>query len=257
MPIDFHAEANRYTYTTRTADESWQQAILALVMPQGKRVVDIGCGGGIYSHAWVQLGATSVCGVDFSEQMILAARAHLSGVPQVTFQQGNARSTGLPDGCADIVFARALLHHITELSACVDEAYRLLVPGGCYIIQDRTVEDVQLAGSPEHIRGYFFACFPRLLSVEAARRPQAAALQAALRAAGLTPIPPRTLWEIRQTYPHATALAEDLRQRTGRSILHELTDDELATLVAHIVTQLPADTPVVEQDRWTLWCGVR
>jgi hypothetical protein len=38
-----------------------------------------------------------------------------------------------------------------------------------------------------------------------------------------------------------------LRQVTGRSILHELTDAELTALVAFIATQIPHDEPIVEK----------
>lgn len=257
MPIDFHAETNRHTYATREADLSWRQTVTALVDPRGKRVVDVGCGGGIYTQAWAQLGAASVQGIDFSTPILHAAAARLSGVVNIAFRQGDACATGLPDGCADIVFARALLHHITDLSACLREAHRLLTPTGVYIIQDRTPEDVQLAGSREHIRGYFFARFPRLYEVEAARRPRHTAILAALPQAGFAATRTLTFWETRQTYPHFAALAEDLRQRTGRSILHELTDADLTALIAFLAARLPPDAPIVEQDRWTLWCATR
>ncbi|MGE3536887.1 MAG: class I SAM-dependent methyltransferase [Candidatus Tectimicrobiota bacterium] len=257
MPIDFHTEQNRYTYATRQAHVSWQRAITALVEPQGKRVVDIGCGGGIYAQAWAHLGAASVRGVDFAAQMVQVATEGARHLPQISFSQGNALNTGLPDGCADIVFARALVHHVGDLPACLAEAYRLLSPGGVYIIQDRTLEDVRIPGSREHLRGYFFSCFPRLLAVEAARRPHAETVLAALAHAGFTQAQSTVCWEIRQTYPDAEALSADLRQRTGRSILHELSDAELARLIDVITAQLPAHTPVVEQDRWTLWWAAR
>ncbi len=257
MPIDFHAAHNRYTYTTREADVSWRRAVLAIVNPQGKRVVDVGCGGGIYTQAWAQLGAATVHGVDFSRHMVQAATECVRVCSQVSFSQGNAVATGLPTGCADIVFARALVHHLGDLSACLVEAHRLLAPSGVYIIQDRTVEDVQVAGSQAHIRGYFFTCFPRLLTVEAARRPQRETLLNALHQNGFVHPSTAMFWETRQIYNDVSALAADIRQRTGRSILHELNDAELATLVDFIVAQLPPRVPVIEQDRWTLWWATR
>jgi ubiquinone/menaquinone biosynthesis C-methylase UbiE len=257
MPIDFHAATNRDTYTTRQAEPGWHRTITAIVNPLGKRVVDIGCGGGIYTQAWAQLGAATVCGIDFSEQMLQAATARLSAMAKVSLQRGDAVTTGLPSGCADIVFARALLHHISDLSACLREAYRLLAPAGVYIIQDRTVDDVQIAGSRQHIRGYFFARFPHLLDVEVARRPRHNVLVDALQQVGFTTTQTLTLWETRQTYPHFAALAADLRQRTGRSILHELSDADLVALIAFIAEQLPPAEPVCEQDRWTLWYATR
>ena len=76
MPINFHDKANATTYAARTADESWLDQmgkVLAGSLPD--QVADIGCGGGIYSRGWKALGAKSVVGIDFSQQMIDDARA--------------------------------------------------------------------------------------------------------------------------------------------------------------------------------------
>lgn len=77
-PINFHDEKNRNSYASRHADESWQRTMQQLVNPKGMRVADIGCGGGIYASAWVDLVAEHVIGVDSSRVMVEAARAHLA-----------------------------------------------------------------------------------------------------------------------------------------------------------------------------------
>jgi SAM-dependent methyltransferase len=203
------------------------------------------------------LGAAEVTGVDFSEQMVQAATERFQAVPHLTFQRGDAAATGLRDGCADIVFARALIHHLADLSAAFKEACRLLAPGGMYIIQERTPEDIQQAASRQHIRGYFFERFPRLLALEMSRRPRVQDVMDRLQQAGFTGSQSLTFWETRQIYPNAAALAADLSARTGRSILHELDDAELADLIAFITRQLSQDDAIVEQDRWTLWWATR
>ncbi|MBV8189533.1 MAG: class I SAM-dependent methyltransferase [Alphaproteobacteria bacterium] len=114
MTIDFHAEANRSTYTGRRADPGWAEAMRGIVEPSAKSVADIGCGGGIYSRAWRALGAASVVGVDFSAAMVDAAREQAVGDAQLSFGQGDAAATGLPSTSADIVFARALVHHLSD-----------------------------------------------------------------------------------------------------------------------------------------------
>lgn len=256
MPINFHAAANHESYATRGASDGWRTAVRELVDVRGKRVVDVGCGGGIYACAWAGLGAAHVAGVDFSAEQVAAARAHSASYPNVTFTQGEAAATGLPDACADLVFARALLHHLSDLAPAVREAARLLVPGGMYLAQDRTPDDVALSGSPEHLRGYFFARFPRLREFELARRPRREAVLGAMEAAGFQGVTHQTLWETRRVYPTFDALADDLRARTGRSLLHELSDAELDALIAYLRERLPA-THIAERDRWTLWWGTR
>jgi hypothetical protein len=66
------------------------------------------------------------------------------------------------------------------------------------------------------------------------------------------------LWETRYVHQNIAALNRDLAQRTGRSILHELTDRELSELIMFINCKLknPAD-PIIEKDSWTLWIAVK
>jgi len=256
MAIDFHAKANRSTYTGRRADAGWVEAIRHITDPTGKRVADIGCGGGIYSLAWREIGAGDIVGIDFSEEMVAAAREQAGGLDRIAFRQGDATATGLPSASVDIVFQRALVHHLKSYEPCFAEAGRLLLPGGRLIVQDRTPADVQLPGSAEHIRGYFFECFPRLLTVEAARRPTDAAVRDALRATGFGATESHLLWEVRRTYGNRQQLAQDLAGRTGRSILHDLDDREIEALIDHVEARLPADRPIIEKDRWTLWSAV-
>lgn len=142
--IDSHAEKNRYTYATREAQPDWVSATRSIVYPDGKYLVDIGCGGGIYSTALANICAVEITGVDFSEQMVLTAAETNAARVGVTFRQG--AHTGLP-----IVFERALIYHLKDYGDCCREAHRILVSRGDYIIQDRTPDDVLAPGSPEYM----------------------------------------------------------------------------------------------------------
>lgn len=257
MAIDFHDPQNRTTYASREADSSWVQAITALIEPVGLQVADIGCGGGIYSSAFLDQGARSVVGVDFSQAMISGAQERNAGREGIEFRQGDARATGLPSESVDLVFQRALIHHLADYEACFAEARRLLVPGGALLVQDRTAEDVQQPASDFHLRGYFFECFPRLLEVELKRRPDTIKVQAAMQAAGFVNLQSSTVWEDRRYYNSFEEYAQELAQRTGRSILHELSDTELQELIDYIRARVPVNQSFVERDCWTLWLGKR
>lgn len=250
--IDFHDARNRRTYSGRVADISWRVAMRELVDAEGADVVDVGCGGGIYTRAWHDLGAATVTGVDFSWPILDAGRESHGDLPGVTFRLGDAVATGLPDRCADVVFERALVHHLTDLRAAAGEAARLLRTGGTLLVQDRTPEDVAQPGSVGHPRGWPFEVFPHLLGVEQQRRPAAPVLADVLIDVGLGPVDTTSLWEVRRRYDDREDYLVERGQRTGRSILHELSDAELRHLVEQLRRRLPRG-PVVERDRWTLW----
>jgi hypothetical protein len=112
--IDLHDAHNRESYASRDADPGWMDVVRDIIAPAGRSVLDIGCGGGIYSRAWRQLSAAAVIGVDVSAAMVDAARDHCAGMDGLAFLQGDARAAGLPDDCADVVFERALIHHIRD-----------------------------------------------------------------------------------------------------------------------------------------------
>jgi SAM-dependent methyltransferase len=243
VPSDFRDPANRRTYSDREADASWRGAVSALVDPADAHVVDVGCGGGTYLRAWHELGAATVTGVDSSVPILDAARESHGHLPGVAFREGDAAGTGLAAGSADVVFERALIHHVPDLGAVAAEAARILRPGGILLIQDRTPEDVAQPGSADHPRGWLFDLFPRLLDVENGRRADASQVGAALASAGFEDVTATTLWEVRRRYADKEDYLAEIAARTGRSILHELSDDELVMLV--------------EQDRWTVWRAVR
>lgn len=255
MTIDFHSKHNRGTYASRYANPSWKQAMLGIVDPCGITVADIGCGGGIYARAWQELGAETVIGVDFSSQMIEDARQANADLDDVSFCTGEAASTGIPDNSVDVVFSRAVIHHLPELDPACAEARRILKPGGTVIVQDRTADDVMLPPSPEHLRGYFFDVFPRLLDTERRRRPSTGDITDCMRENGFTGVVTIPLSEQRVTYQSWSDLESDLRGRTGRSILHELDDDELDTLIGYIHGKVNGAFPLTEVDRWTVWTG--
>ncbi|ASS76628.1 SAM-dependent methyltransferase [Tumebacillus algifaecis] len=261
MAINFHAERNRFTYARRHADVSWTAMIEKLVDVRGKHAVDIGCGGGIYSRAFANLGAASVTGIDFSAEMLAGARAQTAGYPQITYQNGDAQVTGLADASCDLILKRALTHHIKaeELTATFAEALRILRPGGTLLIQNRTPEDCLMPGNENHLRGYFFELYPRLIEREIKRRHSSETMLSCLQAAGFTGLEVHEMWETRKVYSDLEDLAADLLTRTGRSILHELSDPELQELVAHIQEQMfkRGIQEVLEQDRWTIWKAVK
>ncbi|MFD1019937.1 class I SAM-dependent methyltransferase [Thalassobacillus hwangdonensis] len=253
MPIDFHNEANRYSYSGRSVDPSWVDLFQKLVDTYHiEYPIDIGCGGGIYSRVLASIGTIRVLGLDQSAPIINTAKQH-SDDPRLSFQQGDALCTGLPSSSHDMVLQRALVHHINNLEACVKEANRLLNTEGIYVIQDRTPEDCFLPGSSQHIRGYFFEKYPQLKKLEKQRRHTSQKVKHTLEENGFLLLKEHKFWEVRRNYENKVEWKEELLSRKGRSILHELKEDELLVLEDMISPHLPESTPIVEKDRWTIW----
>ena len=112
--MNFQSPDTRRTYSERSVDEGWRAWCRQYLAPENKDVVDIGCGGGIYSLGFISLGARTVKGVDSSAQYLEEARLASLTETKLSFALGSAIASGLPDACADIVFQRAVIHHLSE-----------------------------------------------------------------------------------------------------------------------------------------------
>ncbi|MFB5192050.1 class I SAM-dependent methyltransferase [Alicyclobacillus fastidiosus] len=256
--MDFHSDRVKYMYSGRNVHLQWVRAVREWLCVDGLQVVDLGCGGGLYDEAWIAAGARSVVGVDASAVMIEAAREAYGTRSDISFAVADARATGLEGNAYDVVFSRAVIHHmqLREVTELLREAYRLLRSGGSVLVQDRTVEDVLLPGAPDHIRGYFFEMYPRLRDVEVRRRHAVSEVSTAFAEAGLCRVSVERMWETRSEYSDFQGLERDLLARAGRSILHELSDAELRALVANIRKKLRC-RPIVDRDRWTVWRAIK
>jgi len=101
-------------------------ALLPLVA--GKTILDIACGTG-YGSQLMARTATKVHGVDRSDEALGYARTH-HGASNVEFIQGDALAIPLPDASVDIVVSLETIEHVSDHSAFLAEARRVLRPGG-------------------------------------------------------------------------------------------------------------------------------
>jgi 2-polyprenyl-6-hydroxyphenyl methylase / 3-demethylubiquinone-9 3-methyltransferase len=96
-----------------------------------KRVLDIGCGGGILTEAMAALGA-EVTGIDLGQAPLAVAKLHLkeSG-RQVDYQQISAEELAQQrPGAFDVVTCLEMLEHVPDPASTIDACSRLLKPGG-------------------------------------------------------------------------------------------------------------------------------
>ena len=103
----------------------------ALGLPTtGLDIVDVGCGAGTQTLMWAADGHRAQ-GIDISAPLIeLARRRAEEGGLAVRFHVGSATALDLPDASVDIVLVSELLEHLPQWQPCVDEALRVLRPGG-------------------------------------------------------------------------------------------------------------------------------
>jgi 2-polyprenyl-6-hydroxyphenyl methylase/3-demethylubiquinone-9 3-methyltransferase len=101
----------------------------------GKRVLDIGCGGGILAEALAQRGA-GVTGIDMAEQSLKVARLHLHESDlEIDYQLSTAEAFADQHAAGfDVVTCLEMLEHVPDPAAIIDAAVRLLKPGGCLIL---------------------------------------------------------------------------------------------------------------------------
>ena len=93
-------------------------------------VADIGCGAGAQSFIWANHGH-QVFGLDVSEQLIGLARARTKDLRTLpAFMVGSATTLPWTDGSMDLVLLPELLEHVPDWKSVVDEAIRVLKPGG-------------------------------------------------------------------------------------------------------------------------------
>jgi 2-polyprenyl-6-hydroxyphenyl methylase / 3-demethylubiquinone-9 3-methyltransferase len=97
----------------------------------GRRVLDIGCGGGILAEAMAKAGAT-VKGIDLSDKALVVARLHgiESGVP-VDYEAISAEALAEREPASfDVVTCMEMLEHVPEPALVVSACKALVKPGG-------------------------------------------------------------------------------------------------------------------------------
>jgi len=125
---------------------------------QGKRLIDIGCGPGIYSVEFAKRGA-DVLGIDISRKMLEEARKNAEPLSlKLTLCKADAYSIPCPNNSFDItVIILAILNR-----KIIKEAVRTLKPDGLLLISDThpIIEAIgewenDKIGAPRIIRDYF------------------------------------------------------------------------------------------------------
>jgi 2-polyprenyl-6-hydroxyphenyl methylase/3-demethylubiquinone-9 3-methyltransferase len=107
----------------------WIDDLAALA---GKRVLDVGCGGGILSDSMARRGA-DVLGIDLAHKPLKVAQLHAieAATPNVAYREVavEALAEEMPAGF-DVVTCMEMIEHVPDPSSIVAACGRLLKPGG-------------------------------------------------------------------------------------------------------------------------------
>ena len=97
----------------------------------GKKVLDVGCGGGILAEAMARRGA-QVTGIDLSDKALRVAELHLlESQLDVRYEKAMAEEYAtVHAGAYDVVTCMELLEHVPQPESMVAACARLTRPGG-------------------------------------------------------------------------------------------------------------------------------
>lgn len=106
----------------------------ALLSQSGmERILDLGCANGWNMSRFAQYGRTAV-GIDMVPERVRLASAHGPALVASGLQVPAA------NGAFDVVYVQHVLHHIGDVQAALNEARRVLRPGGLLFLIE-TIED--------------------------------------------------------------------------------------------------------------------
>lgn len=117
------------TYKDKNTDyptKFCKQIIEECNIQKGSKILDIGCGDGAFASAFSKLGMV-VFGIDISESAKSSLGENLKTCNLLIKPYPYENET------FDFIFSKSVVEHLREPDILIDEAYRLLKPGGTFI----------------------------------------------------------------------------------------------------------------------------
>lgn len=129
------------------------------------QLLDVATGGGHVAKLFAPV-AGQVTAFDLTEEMLATAKAfiHKNGFGNVTFVHGDAEHMPFADGQFDRVACRIAAHHFPDVASFVNEAFRVLRPGGALLLIDNVAperaeydqfyNEIEKVRDPSHFRAW-------------------------------------------------------------------------------------------------------
>lgn len=132
----FNSEAGKWDhYRSELFGDRFDLQALAGLLNPAWTVADVGCGTGQLVEAMAPF-VTRVFAIDPSSAMLKAAKQRLGKTANVELKRGGAEALPIEDGTVDAVTIVLVLHHLNDPPAALEEAARVLKPGGRLLVVD-------------------------------------------------------------------------------------------------------------------------
>lgn len=139
----------------------------------GARVLDVGCGNGLWLSAARQ-GCGWAVGLDLSLGMLEASRVNLGA--DLAVVQADAEALPLASGTAKGILAMHMLYHVPHLERALEEICRVLAPGGWALVTTNSGTPTRSAElyhqAVEAVTGNAFDYFLPLFAFDGASAPE-------------------------------------------------------------------------------------
>jgi len=193
---------------------AWQaRHFVASYVPPDRdaRIVDLGCGDGLFLHFLLEAGYRNVSGIDVSDEQI--ARAHALGLFEARRGDIAAFLANADDRSLDVVLLLDVLEHLTreELFGVLDGVARVLRPGGVCVAHVPNAEGLYgmriRYGDLTHEQAFTASSMSQALLTVGFTT--VAAFEERPVVHGLVSLVRRGLWEA-GTFPHRVLLAAEI-----------------------------------------------
>jgi ubiquinone/menaquinone biosynthesis C-methylase UbiE len=105
--------------------------LLKLLKPisKNKKILDLGCGSGLFTKELINLGGKCI-GIDLSKELISLAKRF---VPEAKFYVGKAQKMPFKKNSFEIVASNEVIHYFKDLDPVFSEVSRVLKKNGIFI----------------------------------------------------------------------------------------------------------------------------